>query len=358
MVIKNDKNFVNVAFDECDLDDIDGVYALKDLRKYNVSTANPLIDVLFNNSAPSDPLNVINDDVVFFNENLDSSQKEAVKFALKQKEIAVVHGPPGTGKTTTVIEIIFQSNKLGQKILACAPSNVAVDNLVVLLADYNVDMIYTGHPSRFISKLQPFALDTVLTNSSYGQIIQDGRQEIDLLKKCTGNEAVQEADFVYEELKTLEAKATKELLERTSIVLATSTSAHMDGPLKHVLMEHFDLVVIDECSQGMEAACWIPLLRAPKCILAGDHLQLPLTIVSKKAAEEGLALSLMERQISIHGNKIGRMLTTQYPMHELIMKWSSKNLYEDKLRAHSSVCTHLLKDLPDVKKRVHINTYC
>uniref|UniRef100_T1J301 PH and SEC7 domain-containing protein 4 n=1 Tax=Strigamia maritima TaxID=126957 RepID=T1J301_STRMM len=376
VVIKNDKNFINVAFDQSfdQLDLDDGVqyqllkltnevsyrrikHALKDLRKYNSSTANHLIDVLFNNSAPSDPLNVINDNVIFFNENLDSSQKEAVKFALNQKEIAIVHGPPGTGKTTTVIEIILQSNKLGQKILACAPSNVAVDNLVERLADYNVNMIRIGHPARFISKVQPFALDAVLSNSSYGQIIKDVRQEIDLLRKSTGNDrkrAIREAGFLYKELRTRETKATKELLERTSVVLATLTSAYVDGPLKHLLMEHFDLVVIDECSQlhvgylyyGLQNAYWL-------AITCNYHR---LSSQKSKAAKEGLALSLMERQISIHGNKIVRMLTTQYRMHELIMQWSSKNLYEDKLTAHSSVRTHLLKDLPEVNENEDTST--
>ncbi|XP_030804855.1 DNA-binding protein SMUBP-2-like [Camarhynchus parvulus] len=124
--------------------------------------------------------------------------------------------------------------------------------------------------------------------------------------------------------------------------------ASSDGPLKLLPETHFDLVVIDECAQALEASCWIPLLKAPKCILAGDHKQLPPTIISHRAAAEGLSLSLMERLAGHYGEQAVRMLTMQYRMHRLIMEWASSELYGGRLSAHPSVAQHLLRDLPGV----------
>ena len=108
-------------------------------------------------------------------------------------------------------------------------------------------------------------------------------------------------------------RATKEVLTGTQVVLATLTSASSkDGPLRHLPENHFDLAVIDECSQSLEAACWIALLQAKKAVLAGDHKQLPPTIMSEAAASKGLAVSLMERVIKAYEDKVVRMLTTQY----------------------------------------------
>ncbi|NWS48454.1 SMBP2 protein, partial [Probosciger aterrimus] len=150
------------------------------------------------------------------------------------------------------------------------------------------------------------------------------------------------------ELKEREETAMAAALSHASVVLATNTGASSEGPLKLLPDNHFDLVVIDECAQALEASCWIPLLKAPKCILAGDHKQLPPTIISHRAAAKGLALSLMERLIGRYGQKVVRMLTVQYRMHEAIMHWASSELYGGRLTAHPTVAQHLLKDLPGV----------
>ncbi|XP_014796193.1 PREDICTED: DNA-binding protein SMUBP-2 [Calidris pugnax] len=137
-------------------------------------------------------------------------------------------------------------------------------------------------------------------------------------------------------------------LTHASVVLATNTGASSEGPLKLLPEEHFGLVVIDECAQALEASCWVPLLRAPKCVLAGDHKQLPPTIISHKAAAKGLSLSLMERLIEGYGEQVVRMLRVQYRMHQAIMQWASEELYGGRLAAHPSVAQHLLRDLPGV----------
>lgn len=154
------------------------------------------------------------------------------------------------------------------------------------------------------------------------------------------------------ELYTRENKALKEVLKSADCILATLTNSHDDGPLKHLdADEHFDIIIIDECSQAMEAACWIPLIKgARKLIIAGDHLQLPPTIISKEAANKGLEKTLMKRLIDTLGDTVTRMLTTQYRMNETIMKWISERLYESKLLAHASVAKHLLADLPGIER--------
>ncbi|XP_072495490.1 DNA-binding protein SMUBP-2 isoform X2 [Notamacropus eugenii] len=292
--------------------------------------------------------------LTFCNDCLDASQKEAVGFALTQKELAIIHGPPGTGKTTTVVEIVLQAVQQGLKVLCCAPSNIAVDNLVERLAAQKQRVLRLGHPARLLDTIQHHCLDAILARSDQAQILADIRKDIDQVKskkpleKRDANYGRNELKLLRRELREREEAALLRSLSWADVILATNTGASPDGPLKLLPDDYFDVVVIDECAQALEASCWIPLLKARKCILAGDHQQLPPTVVSQQAAKAGLSLSLMERLIEKHGQKVVRMLTVQYRMHQAIMQWASEELYHGQLTAHPSVAGHLLKDLPGV----------
>uniref|UniRef100_A0A7N9IBP4 Immunoglobulin mu DNA binding protein 2 n=1 Tax=Macaca fascicularis TaxID=9541 RepID=A0A7N9IBP4_MACFA len=328
--------------------------ALIALKKYHSGPASSLIEVLFGRSAPS-PASEIHP-LTFFNTSLDASQKEAVSFALSQKELAIIHGPPGTGKTTTVVEIILQAVKQGLKVLCCAPSNIAVDNLVERLALCKQRILRLGHPARLLESIQQHSLDAVVARSDSAQIVADIRKDIDqvFVKNKKTQDKREKSNFQNEvkllrkELKGREEAAILESLTSANVVLATNTGASADGPLKLLPESHFDVVVIDECAQALEASCWIPLLKARKCILAGDHKQLPPTVVSHKAALAGLSLSLMERLAEEYGARAVRTLTVQYRMHQAIMRWASDTMYHGQLTAHPSVAGHLLRDLPGV----------
>ncbi|XP_077978180.1 DNA-binding protein SMUBP-2-like [Glandiceps talaboti] len=333
--------------------------ALDDLERCHSSPSQHLIDVLFGMtpsiSTLQSPTSGQTIELTYFNSNLDDSQREAVSFALQQREIAVIHGPPGTGKTTTVVEIILQAVKQQMKVLACAPSNIAVDNLVERLGGH-VKVVRLGHPARILPGIHQYSLDAILSRSDAARIVEDVRKDIDKTRdkmskikdKSEKFKLREDTRHLRKELKQRESKAIKEILQSVDVVLATNISASISGPLQHLKENHFNLVVIDECAQALEASCWIPLLQSPRCVLAGDHHQLPPTIMSNQACKDGLGVSLMERVVDLHGDKIVRMLTTQYRMHEDIMRWSSSQLYQDRLYAHQSVAHHLLKDLPGV----------
>ncbi|XP_052076083.1 DNA-binding protein SMUBP-2-like isoform X25 [Mytilus californianus] len=364
---------INVAFDESQdlfsLDD-DALYkltklandvtykriknALNRLSQGHSQPCSHLASVLFQESELSPPLE--SKEIYYINSDLDESQKEAVRFALGQPEIAVVHGPPGTGKTTTIIEIIIQAVKQGKKILACAPSNIAVDNLVERLASNKQKIVRLGHPARVLKHIQKYSLDAILSTSDDTRLVEDVRSDMDkAMSKLKKTRDKGERQRLRQDMKSLrkelvqrEQTAIKQILKKADVVLATMTGASADGPLKLLDDKHFDLGVIDECSQAIEAACWIPLLKVPRCILAGDHLQLPPTILSHEAAKTGLETTLMERVLGLYDNQIMRMLTTQYRMNQVIMQWSSDQLYDGKLVAHPSVSDHLLRDIPGI----------
>uniref|UniRef100_A0AAV2L8Q7 DNA-binding protein SMUBP-2 n=1 Tax=Knipowitschia caucasica TaxID=637954 RepID=A0AAV2L8Q7_KNICA len=369
IVTRVSQSAVSVAFDDGLTVDSDSLYnllklandvtykrmknALNLLNGYSHGPAGALINVLFGDSQPSS-MRTKCDEIKLLNPNLDESQREAVSFALSQKELAIIHGPPGTGKTTTVVEVILQLVKLGNKVLCCAASNVAVDNLVERLAQCKSRVVRLGHPARLLESIQKHSLDAVLAHSSSSSIITDIRHDMDqalmAMKKNKGerSDLKREMGELRKELRTREAAAISEILKTADVVLATNTGACGEGPLKHVALDHFDVVVIDECAQALEGSCWIPLLRAPKCVLAGDYKQLPPTIKSQSAASKGLALSLMERQVQLYGPAVFRMLTVQYRMNRDIMDWASTQMYESRLRAHASVQDHLLRDLAGV----------
>lgn len=328
--------------------------ALNVLNGYSSGPASNLIGVLFGYSEPGS-LSQTND-VAFFNSGLDDSQRQAVAFALSQREVAVIHGPPGTGKTTTVVEVILQAVKQGQKVLCCAPSNVAVDNLVERLARCKTKVLRLGHPARLLESIQKHSLDAILAHSDNTNIIADIRKDID--KALMGMKRVRDKGqrFNYKreigelrkELRSREGTAIAQTLKSADVVLSTNTGACDTGPLKYLPAGHFDWVVIDECAQALESSCWIPLLNARKCILSGDYKQLPPTIKSKIAASKGLSISLMERLIQKYGDSVVRMITVQYRMNSAIMEWASKEMYQGRLTAHTSVEKHLLKDLPGI----------
>ncbi|XP_047483924.1 DNA-binding protein SMUBP-2-like [Penaeus chinensis] len=336
---------------------------LNGLEKLINGPAAHTVSVLFGESpprsiAPSLPPQLMGAEgkIQLFNKNLDNSQREAVEFAIQRSDLAVVHGPPGTGKTTTIVEVIRQHVKLKSKVLACAPSNLAVDNLVERLAAAKVRVVRVGHPARATALTQRYTLDCLMHHSDESQLLKDIHRDInEQLKQLKTARDRGKRQHIRREIKTFrkelyerEMRLTKQILTNSDVILATLTSSSNDGPLKLLREDFFDVVVIDECSQAIEAACYMSLLRAPKLIIAGDHCQLPPTIVSKEAAEKGLELSLMERIINQCGDEVVRMLTMQYRMNTDIMQWASTAMYQDRLIAHSSVASHLLHQLQGV----------
>ncbi|CAF3385123.1 unnamed protein product [Rotaria socialis] len=330
--------------------------------KQRQGVAHNLLDIAFDNGDPS-ALNLSHNTgpSQWFNESLDQSQREAVGFALASRDISIIHGPPGTGKTTTIVEYILQEAlKRDTKILCCASSNIAVDNLVERLGrKKQLKLIRLGHPARLLESIQRFSLESIVLENYQdvkNAIRDDLNQCFNKLRKSSTDRS--ERECLKREIKSLrkdirlyEEKASREAMKTANVILCTLTSATDDGPLKLLPLNHFDLVVIDECSQALEVACWLALLRAPKCVLAGDHLQLPPTILSEKASKDGLAITLMQRLTEQFGDKITRMLTIQYRMNEAIMNWSSNEFYQGKLIADKSVKSHLLKDLSNISKR-------
>ncbi|CAD6205759.1 unnamed protein product [Miscanthus lutarioriparius] len=311
-----------------------------------------LVPVLFGEKAPMRS----KDTMKFspFNKNLDDSQKEAISKALGSRDVFLLHGPPGTGKTTTIIEIILQEVKRGSKILACAASNIAVDNIVERLARYRTKLVRLGHPARLLPQVLDSALDAQVLRADNSSLAGDIRKEMKVLnsKLLKAKDRNTKRD-IRKELKTLAKEERKrqqlavtDVLKNTDVVLTTLTGASS----KKLNGITFDLVVIDEAAQALEVACWIALLKGPRCILAGDHLQLPPTIQSVEAEKKGMGKTLFERLTEAYGEEITSMLTVQYRMHEHIMSWSSKELYNNKIKAHSSVAGHMLYDLEEVTR--------
>ncbi|KAK9825119.1 hypothetical protein WJX74_010900 [Apatococcus lobatus] len=291
------------------------------------------------------------------NTGLDESQVRAVGRALAAQDVALIHGPPGTGKTTAVVEVILQEVARGNKVLASAASNMAVDNLVERLskADPRLSVVRLGHPARLLPQVLENSLEAHVYRSDNSALARDCRKEIKdansrLLK--LGRKDYQERRAIRTELKGLakeerqrQERAVKEVLGKAAVVC--STLAGIGVRMLHGAT--FDVAVIDEAAQALEAAAWSALLRAPKAVLAGDHLQLPPTVLSKEAESKGMGRTLFERLHGLYGDDVSQMLTVQYRMHKDIMSWASAALYHNLLTAHSSVAHHTLSDLPGVQ---------
>ncbi|MBN9122345.1 MAG: AAA family ATPase [Planctomycetes bacterium] len=287
---------------------------------------------------------------------LNAPQRAAIEFALSAKDFAIIHGPPGTGKTTTVVEFIRAAVANGDTVLACAPSNHAVDNLLEKLLAAGELPVRLGHPARVVPELRERAIDLLAEkHPDARQARKVARDAFALFRRADkwtrakpepGEKAAlrKAARDLLAEARKLEALAVERVLDEARVVCATLTG--LDSQL--LGQRRYDVVVIDEACQSTEPANWVPLLRANKLVLAGDHCQLPPTIISPEAAERGLAVSLMERLVGRFGPGVARLLTVQHRMHSAIMGFSNAEFYGEQLVAHESVAGHRLCDLPGV----------
>jgi ATP-dependent RNA/DNA helicase IGHMBP2 len=319
-----------------------------------------ILGVCFGREPPhQDPhgCDFLESDNAFYNDGLNDSQRDAIRFALNSKDVALILGPPGTGKTTTVVEAIKQIvTKRREKVLVCAPSNIAVDNIVEKLATgaaaNKVRIVRMGHPARLMDSVMKHSVDYNIDHGDGFKIVQDIRKDIaEVYRKMSKTRSrADKRQFrtelrqLQKELKERERKVVQDVIDYSDVVLCTITGADD----RYLRDRTFDYVIIDEAAQAIEVACWIPLMKGRKTILAGDPFQLPPTILSEKAKRGGLEVTLFERLYVKYGEQISRMLQVQYRMHEEIMQWSSKEFYDGKLIAHESVKEHLLSDLNDV----------
>ncbi|HWB08891.1 MAG TPA: AAA domain-containing protein [Pirellulales bacterium] len=287
---------------------------------------------------------------------LNAPQQDAVRFALAARDVALIHGPPGTGKTTTVVELIRQAVRRGEKVLACAGSNIAVDNLLERLAAGRERVVRLGHPARVLPELQAHTLDLLveehrdvalahkLVKEALALFRKAGRYTRARPEPGSRQATRQEAKSLLADARRLEDQAVEQILDQADVVCATLTG--LDDEL--LGKRRFDLVVIDEACQSTEPACWVAIGRGERVVLAGDHRQLPPTIVSEEAAAKGLGVSLFERLMNASGERLSRRLTIQYRMHESIMAFSSAEFYEGGLVADAAVAARRLADLPGV----------
>ncbi len=296
-------------------------------------------------------------------DGLNAAQKISVKHALSASDAAVIHGPPGTGKTTTVTALITAAVAQREKVLACAPSNLAVDNIAERLLANKINIVRIGHPIKILESLHAVTLDALVEKNGDYQLAKKLRRDANGLqadagrwkraKPEKGEKAAmrREAREMLDEARKLESMAVEQVLNGAQVILSTLTG--IDSAIFG--QRQFDLCVIDEAGQATEPASWIPLVRSNRVVLAGDHQQLPPTILSNEARRAGFGVSLQERMVqmdeggsSLLSKPFAKRLDVQYRMHRDIMDFSSGEFYEGTLLADRSVAGHLLSDLDGV----------
>lgn len=283
---------------------------------------------------------------------LNSKQQEAVNNILAANELAIVHGPPGTGKTTTLVQAIKALIKRDHKqVLVVAPSNIAVDLLSEKLSDEGLNVLRVGNPSRVSEKLMSLTLDSKMAQhtamkeikrlkkqaSDFKNMAHKYKRNFGKAEREQRKALFDEAHKIMKDVGNTEQYIVSDLVAKAQVITATPVGA------AHYTVRNlkYHTVVIDEAGQALEPACWIPILKAEKLILAGDHCQLSPTIKSEEAARKGLRITLMEKLVQLYPRAV-TLLEEQYRMNELIMRYPSKVFYENRLKANDTVAKHVL----------------
>ncbi len=291
--------------------------------------------------------------------DLNAEQNEALTLAMAAKDLALVHGPPGTGKTTVLAELIERAVARGERVLAAAASNMAVDNLLERVARSGLKVVRLGHVARVSEALLPLTLEEQIQAHDSHVVAKELLDEAHALlararkqasrgrsadRFAEARDARRAAGRLFAEARERMRSVREGIVRGAQVVFATCTGSEVEL----LDRQEFDLAVVDEATQATEPSVLLPLLRAKRAVLAGDHRQLPPTVLSPEAARQGLSRSLFERLLEAHPN-IGRMLCEQHRMHERIMAFPSRELYAGALRAHPNVAGHLLTDLEGVR---------
>ena len=278
---------------------------------------------------------------------LNSSQEAAVNQVLEAKDVAIVHGPPGTGKTTTLVEAIYETLHRENQVLVCAQSNTAVDWISEKLTDRGLHVLRIGNPSRVNDKMLSFTYERRFeAHPDYPELwsirkaVREISSRLGKMKREDKESARNRLGKLRSRATALEIKINTELFDEAHVVACT-----LVGSAKQVLSHRkFRSLFIDEASQALEAACWIALRKANRVILAGDHHQLPPTIKCYEAARAGLDHTLMQK-IAERKPECVSLLTIQYRMNETIMGFSSHWFYQDMLQAAPEVKDRLISSL-------------
>ena len=266
---------------------------------------------------------------------LNPTQEHAVNEVLRAKDVAIVHGPPGTGKTTTLVEAIFECLRRENQVLVCAQSNMAVDWISEKLVDRGVPVLRIGNPTRVNDKMLSFTYERQFeAHPDYEQLwsIRKAMRELRAHRKRGDHSFHQKMERLSSRATELEMRINQQLFNEARVVACTlvgSANRLLDGM-------KFGTLFIDEAAQALEAACWIPIRRASRVVLAGDHCQLPPTVKSYEAMKEGLGVTLMERIVRQKPDVV-TLLTMQYRMNEEIMRFSSEWFYHGRVESAPEV---------------------
>ncbi|MDX1943694.1 MAG: AAA domain-containing protein [Saprospiraceae bacterium] len=278
---------------------------------------------------------------------LNSSQNEAVNEMLSARDVALVHGPPGTGKTTTLVQAVKLLCETEPTVLVCAPSNTAADLLTERLANEDLRVVRIGNISRVDESILNHTLEVQLTQHPESKNIKKVKVQAAEVRrharKRSGRGDRDERKRLFQEANELSAWANQledrlidQILDGAQVITCTLVGA------AHPLLEkrHFRTVVIDEAAQALEPATWIPILKAHKVVLTGDPFQLPPTVKSIEAQRKGFSVTLIEK--CLQRLEISILLKVQYRMHETIMGFSNRQFYNNALLADASVRDHCL----------------
>lgn len=280
----------------------------------------------------------------YFNSNLNDSQKKAVEAIINNNDLLVVHGPPGTGKTTTLLEAVKQLNEQGQKVIFSAPSNAAVDHFGKLLIEAKIPFLRVGNHFKADEELLPFTIEGKLKEAKVLKEIKQLKIKAEELRKIGhqyrrnfGKEERMQRQAIFQEIKNIrkEIKAIQhyeeeKVIEQTNVFIGTPVGIY-ETDLRQIDCQH---VIIDEAGQCLEPLAWSLFKHAPSITFAGDHLQLPPTILSNEAVKLGLQISILERVMM--GNHFYHLLDTQYRMPEEIIGFSNHYFYDGKIKSSNS----------------------
>jgi hypothetical protein len=276
---------------------------------------------------------------------LNKTQEEAVNRVLWAKDVAIVHGPPGTGKTTTLVEAIYEALRRENQVLVCAQSNMAVDWISEKLVDRGIPVLRIGNPTRVNDKMLSFTYERRFEAHPDYELLWAIRKAIRDLRSSSsrrgrGEAYHQKMERLKDRANELEIRINAQLFGEARVIACTlvgSANRLLDG-------QKFGTLFIDEAAQALEAACWIPIRRCSRVILAGDHCQLPPTVKSIAALKAGLGKTLMERIVE-NKPEVVTLLRMQYRMNEEIMRFSSDWFYGNQVESAPEVKYRSILDL-------------